>query len=354
MRSPKLIAGIVLLLGAVLAPWPALAQDLTQMLTPAEVACNETQLQALLERLSFTNRTGGSTARPTTLFLTYSNRYGFYEGLVVSNQSPLSASSPAGVTPEEILAFHVNPSVRQFLLNPARLPLEQVSLEREDTSSDFVAASDPNAFLLALDPTLDQTGGDARLQINNFSSPAAGQSCNGFLSTSTKPGRGLSLAGITAVCHTDLSTYDRFIFSLLERVLRVEVIGAGGRDAKVALFRGENPLTYRIDVYPLPTSPVNGTLLGRLSLQLVLATDANGRLTTGQLSALPSCLGGQPSDCSNATVGVRVGLYPPIFGGSEVRTNGGAAVSLTYQPGTNPGPVTVDWRLLLAGTPWNG
>ncbi len=348
------VLALALALASTLATLPAAAQGGT--LTGSEVACNENQLMDLLDRMTVSHPGSGAGARSTTLFLTYSNSFGFYEGTVVANQSPLVATDAGAAESEALLAFHVNPSVRRLLLNPERQPLDQVALEREDTGSNFVAPNDPDALILLLNPTLvsDGQAGSARLQINNFLIPATGQTCNGFVSTSIKPGRGLTQVGLTTPCHTAFTTLDRNVFALLQRLLRVQVGGVGGpRDTEIAIYRSEDPGTYRIDIYPVAADGT--TSLGHAALELSVTTDAAGTAIDGQLTALDACTGGATSGCSDAAVPVQVFLFPPVFAGTEVRLASPAAATLTVTPGaTGLAPVEVDFTQLLAGTTWNG
>ena len=348
-RSAARAAGFALSLTVLsLSTVPAVsADDLTHALTAADVACNEAQLRVLLSHFTVTGPSGGSPARPTNLLASYSNRYGFYDGLLVANQQPLVAADPNSASPEQILAFHLNPSIRELLLNPARDPLPQISLEREDTASSYVSPGDPGALTLYLDPTIDQTGGDARLQINNFVLPAPGQPGNGALATSTKPGRGLDT--VLSLCHMEFTEFDRFVFSVLERTLRAEVLGSGSPDAKIAIFRGTGGLTYRINVFPTAAP-----FPAKVAFQLTVQAAADGHLVGGQLAVLPTCSQGQQLGCTNSNLGVRLWIFPPVFAGSEVQLTGGPAVSLTYQAGQAlPAAVAVDWQRLLAGTTWN-
>jgi len=336
------IAGPLLALVALSLP-AAFAQDLTHNLTAADAACNQAQLRVLLSHFAVTGPGGGAPARPSTLLASYSNRYGFYDGLLVSNQQPLIGAD----APEQILAFHLNPSIRELLLNPARPPLPQISLEREDTASSYVPATSASALALFLDPTADQTGGDARLQINNFVPPQTGQTCNGAQATATKPGRGLDT--VLALCHTKFTDFDRKVFSILERTLRAEVLGTGSPDSKIAIFRDQGPFAYRIDVFPT-AAPFPGKVAFILNLQ---ATN-DGHLVSGQLAVLPVCPAGQQLGCTNSALGVRLWVFPPLWAGTQVRQDQGAGVSLTYQPGQSlPHSVTVPFEQLLDGTTWN-
>jgi hypothetical protein len=335
-------AGLALALAALSIPSLS-AQDLTHNLTAADAACNQAQLRVLLSHFAVTGPEGGTPGRPTTLLASYSNRYGFYDGLLVANQQPLVGAG----APEQILAFHLNPSVRELLLNPARLPLPQISLEREDTSSSFVPATSQSALSLFLDPTVDQTGGDARLQINNFVLPQTGQVCNGAQATATKPGRGLDT--VLSLCHNKFTEFDRKVFSILERTLRAEVLGTGSPDSKIAIYRDQGPLAYRVDVFPT-AAPFPGKVAFILNLQ---ATN-DGHLVRGDLAVLPLCSPGQQLECTNSSLGVRLWVFPPVLAGSQVRQDQGAGVSITYQTGQSlPHSVTVPFEQLLDGTTWN-
>lgn len=347
------VKSAALVLTLALTALPAFAQDST--LTSSQVACNENQLMDLLERMRVLHPAGVANPRPTTLFLTYSNMFGFYEGLVVSNQVPITAANAGAADPETLLAFHLNPSVRRLLLNPNRPTLDQVSLQREDSGSNFVAPNSPEAVILTLNPTLesDEDAGNGRLQINNFLMPPAGQTCNGFLTSSLRPGRGLTQSGLVTPCHTNFSELDRTVFALLQRMLRVQVGGAGtARDTEIAIYRGEEPQTYRIDIYPVAADGT--TSLGHVALELTVETDGTGTLTGGQLTLLDTCAGGATSGCSNAVVPIQVFLFPPVFAGTQVRLNSTPSIAVNATPGaTGATPVAIDFGQLLAGTTWN-
>jgi hypothetical protein len=135
----KLIQGLALL-ALVLWTWPLQAGSLTQRLTKAEVDCNARQLDRLLARVSTGVVNLQPFQPPKIVIVSYSNKDGFYEGLAFTNQDwrrdPFTGLPPP--TPERELAFHLNPSIRRLLLNPARPPVGQVSLGREQASSEGV------------------------------------------------------------------------------------------------------------------------------------------------------------------------------------------------------------------------
>lgn len=354
MQKPQYRAPIFLLALALLAfTLPAASQNGSDnTLTTAEVECNEIQLQNLLEKLELEGSNNGSQSRDFTLFVTYSNPFGFYEGLAVANQDPLiSSNAVAAAQRENFLAFHINPSVRSFLLNPARTPLDQISLEREESSSNLVGSGDANTLNVFLNPTLNPNGGSARLQINNLQ--ATGAACAQSMGLSTKPGRGLAVAGLLTNCHTSFSDFDRTMFALLQRMLRVEVQTPGSGDAEVAIYRGEDPFTYRVDIYPLNNS--GDASLGKLALLLTVETSPQGQLTGGNIRALPDCTGASSSElgCTSTDVPMQVYIFPPLFGGTQTRLASGPSAVFNFQPGTTTNPVSLSWSTLLNGTTWN-
>lgn len=337
-----------LLLGALAVALPAEAQ-LTNELDTTQVTCNEQQLEQILGLMTLERRNNNNPNRSLTLLMTYSNEVGFYEGLAVMNQSPLRADGPVGSqASEHFLAFHLNPDIRQLLSNPERPQLAQVSLVREETASNLVGSNSANGLILSLNPTLDPDADEALLEINNFL--ATGQACGLARGVDVKPGRGLIAAGLTRSCHQLLTDFDRHVFAILERIVRVQVSGNQTVDTKIAIFRGEAPLTWRIDVYPLSAT---GAMSGKVALELDLQADSQGRISTGELRILPPCLGGTPqTGCSSSTVNLEVFLLAPVFGGVQSRLAGGPGVSIVFA-GTSPPPVPVDFGDLLADTTWN-
>lgn len=339
-------------LSLVLAAGSAAAQPLSNPLTPEQVACNEAQLASLLDRLSVdgihhqqaTAQSQTWSVLSRTLLVTYSNRFGFFEGLAVAGWTVPGPDAPEGaVRSESFLAFSLNPSIRTTLANPARPPLAQISLMREEPSSTLVSSSSPEALAVFLNPTAAPNATAGRLEINNLQTAAAQ---NGLArSADTKPGRGL--AGLVTPCHTELTDFDRFVFEILERVFRVQAPGNPARGAKIAIFRGEEPLTYRIDVYPLGAN-------GKVALDLALKVDGEGHLQTGSLRVLPTCAAGLQLGCTSATIALDFFLFPPVSGSSQTRVASDLMTELSFQPGTTPSSAIADFIRLLGKTTWNG
>lgn len=67
-------------------PTAAAAKDLTQPLTAEEVACNERQLEKLLQRMNAAKESYITPQLPTNLLVSYSNSYGFYDGLLGTDE----------------------------------------------------------------------------------------------------------------------------------------------------------------------------------------------------------------------------------------------------------------------------
>jgi hypothetical protein len=334
--------------------------DLTNRLTKEEAACNALQLDHLLGRVSAGDGILKSNQLPKTAFVTYSNPEGFYEGLALTNQDwrldPLLPSPPP--TPERYLAFHLNPSIRTLLLNPARPPVGQIALGREQASSNLVASGGPYDLTVKINPTLnpDPPSQDL-LEINNFEVPAASQPYNGFLANNTKPGRGLDQDGLLTSCHEKLTDFDRQIFALLQRMVRlttyIQEEGQYG-DSEIAIFRGEEEHTYRLTIYPLGTPGVSPAQ-GHVAIEIQLAWAAEGRLVSGTLRVLPPCGGPVRLDCSASNAITRVFLISPIFGGAEKWPDSLQSNEVYFDGlgGGISGPATYDFEALLAGTTWN-
>ncbi len=329
----------------------AQTSNTSNALTAGQVACNQTQLRNLLQRMTLQGTGSQSADLSLTLLTTYSNSFGFFEGLAVANQTPFAVASAGSTRPESFLAFSLNPSIRTTLLNPARQPLAQVTLVREETNSNLVASGSPVTLNLSLNPTLGADATSGLLEINNLQ--LSGSQCTQALSADLKPGRGLIQAGLTTPCHTLFTDLDRFVFEILERTFRVASSSNPAQDFKVAIYRGEDPFTYRIDVYPVNA---NGTLGGPIALLLSVSTDASGNLRDGLLQVLPYCITGQTADCSTAsTVDLTFYLVPPVFGGNQVRLTSDISVSLSLPAnGAPPQAAPVSFSLILGGTSWNG
>lgn len=347
--------GALLLLGLTVAlgGGPSLqAQELTRTLTPAQVGCNDDQLERLLYRSHLDATRNG---KQRTLFVTY-NELSCYEGLGMS-QGSVRLPAPD----EAYLAFHLNSDVRPHLLNPQRPPLGQISLTREEPASDLNPTLVHDSLFLQVNP-LAVVAGDPPwsdpgvLRVNNFEVSST------FHRTSdVKPGRGLERDGLLTVCHTDFTAFDRWVFSLLQRLLVISANRPTGGfdvipyDTEVAIFRDRDPHTFRINVYPTSAAVAPDT--NRLAVRLRIDWTPDGRLTTGRLETLPLCTGPGQEDCTTSISSeeVRFFLAPPVLGGTGPRPS--PQYGFVYNTALgNPNEVLradVDFAQLLEGTTWN-
>lgn len=291
LKSMKLTRGILATILAMACGRAGLAQISTVPLSSAQATCNEGQLGRLLDRTTTIGKLEDNVSfYALTTLVSYSNSVGFYDGLALTNEGVRCSNGlpPLGA-PEFYLAFNVNPSIRGLLLNPRRPPLGQVELSREETGSNLVKPSDENRISLTISPTLASSSDSGLLTINNFVVPAIGSPYNGFLASSTKPGRGLSEDALLTPCHTAFTAQDRKIFAILQRMVRVAARpGNCFLDTKVAIFRGEDPHRYRVDAYVLG---LDGAPLGKAAALLEIEWTGTGTLTSGTLSMLPACSG---------------------------------------------------------------
>lgn len=349
LRRAFSIAGLAFLAGACSVG----AQELTQPLTAEEVACNERQLEKLLQRMNAAKEVYWPLAQlPTNLLVSYSNSSGFYDGLLTTDeQIRLDIGQIPPVVPyEHYLAFNINPSVRTLLLNPARPELDQVGLNREQSSSNLVTPGGYFDLTLTLDPTL---GGGDPLVINNFEEPLPGEPYNGFLANSTKPGRGLTADSLLTPCHQKFTDFDRHVFAILQRMVRgADASAFAAADTEIAIFRGEDPHVYRINFYPVFEGLVTGP---RMAVELEVSWTSQGKLTMGELKVLPTCDRETQAGCTKSDRGALiVFLIPPVFGGSErypadATENG---VAFVWYEGPSA-PRSVNLEALLAHTTWN-
>lgn len=224
-----------------------------------------------------------------------------------------------------------------------------MSLNREESTSNLVQPGGFFDIVLTLDPTL---GGGEPLVINNFEEPALGEPYNGFIANSTKPGRGLTLDGLLTPCHGKLTEFDRHVLAILQRIFRAgSMSDFHNPDIEIALFRGENPDTYRLNVYPIYE---NFEPRGRMAVELQIFRNAAGKLITGEMRALSGCVVEGQSGCTSLQgSSVMAYLIPPVFGGHEY-SHGSFANGVFYVWYEGPSaPKTIDLEALLANTTWN-
>lgn len=352
-RSRSRLAAVALL--AVLPALPAAGEIPGNPLSEAEVACDRAKLSALAGRSRLEVAPGPTPDSATavrTLFVTYSNRFGFYEGLAARTDWGEGTLPPVGSAPETLLSFHLDPDVRELLLNPGRPALDQVSLTREVSTSNLVPPGDPATMVLRIDPTLSTFAGEGAgdLVIDNLASPP-GDGAPGFRAADTKPGRGLTAAGLTERCHTRFTGFDRRIFAIFQRVLRfsVEPLAAApgdpGVDLEVIVYRDRAPGVFVAEV--VLVRPSTGEVVEPRA-------DRRIRMTLGETDGDIDFLVLEPVTTFPPLSDRRVLAHAvrPGFGdrGPEVTPLGTLPL---HDLGVPPPPnVLVDWEALLAGTTW--
>jgi hypothetical protein len=248
---------------------------------------------------------------------------------------------------ERYLAFTITGATHSLFLNPARSPLPQVTLTRERSESNLVQPGGYFGIELSFDAGLR----GEPLRINNFAEPGQGDAYNGFLASGTTPGRQLLQEGLLAPCHDKLTAFDRHVFAILHRVVRAGAMDEFfAPDFEMAVFRGEDSHTYRIDFYPVYDEFESR---GRVSAEVTLSWDDSGRLGSGEIRIFPACTVEGQRACSNLrNAGMVVFLVNPVFGGREsysiIQRAG------FYLFGEDPSePRPLDFAALLANSAWN-
>ena len=273
-------------------------------LSAAEVSCDATRLSGLLAR---TTATPKGTGRLTNLNVSFTGT-GDFAGIATEGTGPQ--------TVEKALAFSSNPEEITFLRNPVRPQLFSVSVTRNDLNSDLVAATDPEAIRLAINPTLDTNPPAGNLLAIDNVAGAAGRIAD------AKPGRGL--APLLAPCHRPFSDNDVHLFRVLAKMARAEL--AGAPRTEIAIYRGTAAGSYRLDAFPYNAA---GASLGRLSATLDVTFNGAGALDQGTLHILQRCTAGQTTDCTNVVGDAALALYKPEAAGTPstdfVRLTNGVA-----------------------------
>ncbi len=329
---------------------PLVGQQLTQPLTSEDVACNELQLERLLHRMNSAHEIYVLPQLPNILMVAPGRDGSSFAGLVATAEGfrvDLGGGPPADYF-EHYLAYNLLAERQTFFLNPQRVSLPQVTLTRESSGTNLVSPGGYFDLTLTLD-----VGGGGVLAINNFMEPRRGAPYNSFLASSTKPGRALKNDGFLEACHGKLTDFDLHVFSILQRVVRTSAMSEFFEpDMEAAIFRGEDPHTYRINFYPIYEA---FEARGRMSVEVRIDWTAAGKLTTGEIRALPMCVTPANLGCSNLQRSSHlIYLIAPVFGGreySEDATTQEGGYYLWYQGPSEPHPL--DFTALLATSSWN-
>jgi hypothetical protein len=340
----------------------ATAQDFGKPLTQAQVDCEERQSMRLAHRFVLYN--GGSN-----LFLWRSAPVGgVYRGLAAASLLRGDNLDPETWTREERqMAFDMILRQEESFLDPARLRLPQATLVRRDAATNLMA--NPESWQLAdlrvdLAPEVPNPFEPQRpLQITNRLTPGAGQSDGA--------GRSLASDDLLSACHTEVTEFDLKVFSILARTVRPSAClfiggGCGGGEAhyKSVLFRGPEPLTYRMNLIRYSQLCFEGepcfATESTLAFVFHLQVDQRGNLTGGDVQLLEWCTADDQLACNTVSnPGMSLFVMPPVRPGidkqgpPEFRRS--AQIQIYWESNEdNVLHANVNWADLLRDTAWNG
>ncbi|HEX3531182.1 MAG TPA: hypothetical protein VH988_29325 [Thermoanaerobaculia bacterium] len=353
---------LLLLLGLALASARlAGAQTFGNPLTADQVACEERQLGRLIHRMA------AGPQESNIVIWRSTPGGGVYRG-VSEAAHMVSEDDIQPQREEKQLAFDLILKAAEDLGDMRRPLLPQATLARRDAASNLVNGPDTFGVLdvsfdLAVDVP-DPTNPKSPIRLTNLLAPGAGQS--------DRAGRSLSYDDLLSACHAEVTEFDLKIFTILARTVRatncfVKPISACPDYLpryKSVLFRGMDPLTYRMNVYRYDeTCLPDGTCpYGEADVALLfhLQVDERGHLTSGDVQALPWCGGAIQVGCSNfGDPLTAVYVLPPLRPGIDRQ---GADV-LNSAPRLNIAgegddqdnilSATINWADLLRNTAWN-
>ena len=347
-----------------LAALPTAAQPFGRPLTPEEVACEERQLNRLVHR--FSSGVGIITVGNAFLWRADPDRTS-YQGLAAFGR--LEKNLGERVHEESQIAFDLFLRDDQDFLSPQRALLPQATLVRRDAASNLRPATVPLPYLnvvFELAPEVaDPTTPLQPIQITNRQAAREGQS--------DRAGRGLAIDDLLSVCHHELTPFDLRVFSILARTVRaseclLEPFGCQAFIAghKSVIFRSEEPLSYRINLFSYFSScdDEGHCSYGEADTALLfhLQVNAAGQLTIGDVQALPWCTGGPVEDQIRCTqfLSPLLGIYvlPPIRPGGERQgepefQRGAFLNVVSLSSEFNILQDNVNWADLLRDTAWN-
>ncbi|MEP7011560.1 MAG: hypothetical protein ABJC13_14655 [Acidobacteriota bacterium] len=339
----------------------AVAQPFGRPLTSEQVACEERQMGRLLHRM------GVSYGESSLLLWRSSANGGTYRGLASTSQLRHTTVQGDRERQEKQLAFDLILREDEDFLNPRRDRRPQATLVRRDASSNLEGTT---RFSMLVDLILSREPPDPFQPKNSIRITTLQDAQADHADTA---GRGLTVDDLLSPCHTEVTDFDLKVYSILARTVRptgclAEPIPnpfCAFISYKTALYRAEEPLTYRIDAYDSALSCDDDGVCVYSDLEipflLRLHTDTQGRLTTGEITALPFCTASGQTGC-NPTGSPWMGLYilPPLRPGFEIQGEEvfrRAAHLNVFSDGSDEFNVLsadVNWADLLKDTSWNG
>lgn len=332
------------------------AADFGRTLSDGEVVCEENQGHRLLLRM-------GTDFTPPNLFVWRSAASGgVYRGLL----APAFSRDLAGhfLRDEQQMAFDLIFKDEEDFLNPARRRLPQATLVRRETAFNLKAGPPGTPTLsvkVDLVPDEDPTLFQLPLKITN--EPGKGRD--------DRAGRGVTADDLTSACHDQVSDFDLKVASVLSRTVRAfdcvtvtpTVESCQGSSYKAVVFRGQDPLSYRMDLFRYAVVGLDNGQLEyfefRLALLFRFQVDGQGRLSAGDVQLLPEC---KPADQPNCTRGAALDtivlVLPPIWPGRQTQgpevLSRGALLKIRFFG--DPAAITsatINWADLLKDSTWN-
>jgi hypothetical protein len=312
-------------------------------LTAQEVACNADQLRALLERTKVT--IPNDPLRVTAAYASFGSTTG---GITILARTHFDERSAANRQPEKHLWVSLNPDENSMLRNDQRAQLPTAGAARSRQNTDLVAAADSKRLELTLNPTLNLVSPDpaSLLVVNNLL-----ESASGSLQAASRPGRGL--IDVVAPCADKtagkLTGEDIHVFRVLQKILisQTRLITANNARApgvKTAIFRGEAPDIYLVDIYPVDAA--GQMSLGKARFVVTVVLGAGGRLDGGRVDV--------DFANSDATYTVDFWLLEPLFGQTPFQGEF-AEYAFRHENGSNgQSNPQLDWDQLLPDLPAGG
>ncbi len=333
-------------------------------LTPAQVTCEEKQAGRLIHRFA-----AGYNGSALFLWRTAAEG-GAYSGLLTSNHLYFDPSTVVDIRmrDEHQLAFDLLLRSEGDFLNPSRPVLPRATLVRRDAATNLDTPPSFNGLLrfsVDLAPEVPNPGFPTNpLRISTRR--------DGGEAKADGAGRGLVVDDLLTPCHGLITDFDRRVFLILARTVRptaclADPVGSPGCLSdrfKTVIYRGVEPLTYRVDVF-LYSAHCNddGTCTygeARIPILFRLVTDAAGRWVGGHMAALPFCDTGGQLDCIEPlNPGISVYVLPPLRPGVETQGEAtflrAARLNIDFIGSEyNVLEADVNWADLLRDTAWNG
>jgi len=335
------------------------AQDFGRPLSQAQVDCEERQLMRLVHRAVL--RTTGFN-----LFLWRSAPTGgAYRGLAVASYLRGDSLDRETWSREETqMPFDLLLREDEDFLDPRRPRLPQATLVRRDAASNLLA--DYEVMDLQIDLAQEVPNPlhpRMPLRITNRLAPGAGQA--------DRAARSLLYDDLLSACHAEVTSFDLEVYSILARTVRPtacmllgSICDGGGFPHKIILFRGSEPLTYRMNVVSYDENCFDDApceyIAWTEAYLFRIEVDQHGNLTGGDVRLLDWCTAEGQLAC-NTSLGPDIALLvmPPLRPGidkqgpPEFRRS--AELQIHYEGYEfNVLYDTINWADLLRDTAWNG